>query len=218
MDNLLSKKELLKLTGISYGQLYRWKREKLIPEEWFVKKSSFTGQETYFPKDKILKRIEIIQKLKDTHSLEELSHFLSPELTDRLFQLEDILNITELDVKVIENFSSNMNKQTFSYIQVILIYAVTILKNTSDVSEEAINSIIKSICSYSELIKNTNCYFKVFQMMNISETAFKEKGYYTMTYQAQTQLYLDYNFKELCTFYLDELSNEIKLKYDRGIV
>ena len=34
---LISKKDLLAETGISYGQLYRWKREQLIPEEWFIK-------------------------------------------------------------------------------------------------------------------------------------------------------------------------------------
>ena len=41
---LISKKDLLNETGISYGQLYRWKREGLIPEEWFIKQPSFTGQ------------------------------------------------------------------------------------------------------------------------------------------------------------------------------
>jgi hypothetical protein len=51
-ENLISKKELLEITGISYGALYRWKRKNLIPEEWFIKKSTFTGQETFFPKDK----------------------------------------------------------------------------------------------------------------------------------------------------------------------
>ena len=32
-ETLISKKELLDLTGISYGQLYRWKRKGLIPED-----------------------------------------------------------------------------------------------------------------------------------------------------------------------------------------
>ncbi|MFD2879095.1 DUF4004 family protein [Paenibacillus rhizoplanae] len=47
-EDLISKKELLDETGISYGQLYRWKRKQLIPEEWFIRKSTFTGQETFF--------------------------------------------------------------------------------------------------------------------------------------------------------------------------
>lgn len=84
----ISKKELLKTTGISYGQLYRWKREGLIPEEWFVKRSSPTGQETFFPQDKILKRIHAIQQLKDSYSLEELANILTPEVSNRLFSEE----------------------------------------------------------------------------------------------------------------------------------
>lgn len=81
-ENLISKKELLSLTGITYGQLYRWKRKQLIPEEWFIKRSSFTGQETYFPKEKILERIEKILNLKDGKSLDELAETFSPALSD----------------------------------------------------------------------------------------------------------------------------------------
>ncbi|MTL48522.1 DUF4004 family protein, partial [Turicibacter sanguinis] len=65
-ESLISKKELLQLTNISYGQLYRWKRKNLIPEEWFIKKSVSTGQETFFPRKEILERIERILELKDT--------------------------------------------------------------------------------------------------------------------------------------------------------
>jgi len=68
----ISKKDLLAETGISYGQLYRWKREGLIPEEWFVKRSAFTGQETYFPKDRILERVGLILEKKDLLSLEDI--------------------------------------------------------------------------------------------------------------------------------------------------
>lgn len=71
--NLISKKDLLAVTGISYGQLYRWKRQRLIPEEWFIKKPSYTGQETFFPRDSILSRIETILQLKDSYSMEQLA-------------------------------------------------------------------------------------------------------------------------------------------------
>ena len=93
----ISKKDLLKTTGISYGQLYRWKREGLIPEEWFVKRSSPTGQETYFPQEKILKRIHAIQQLKDSYSLEELARILTPEISNRLFCEEDLEHFDELE-------------------------------------------------------------------------------------------------------------------------
>ena len=72
----ISKKNLLQETGISYGQLYRWKREGLIPEEWFEKRSAFTGQETFFSRQRILKRIEIIQSMKDDLSLSDIKSLL----------------------------------------------------------------------------------------------------------------------------------------------
>ncbi len=76
MDNLISKKELLEKYGISYGALYRWKRMGLIPEEWFVKKSAVTGQETFFESELICQRIETILGLKDSLSLEEIAEQL----------------------------------------------------------------------------------------------------------------------------------------------
>ncbi|GGI15473.1 DUF4004 family protein [Gottfriedia solisilvae] len=76
-EELISKKDLLQLTGISYGQLYRWKRKNIIPEDWFMKKSSFTGQETFFPKGKILERIERIMELKDDQSLDDIARVFS---------------------------------------------------------------------------------------------------------------------------------------------
>jgi len=50
-EELIPKKEVLRLTGISYGQLYRWKRLGLIPEAWLIRRPTFTGQESFFPKE-----------------------------------------------------------------------------------------------------------------------------------------------------------------------
>ena len=49
---LISKKELLELTGISYGQLYRWKRKNLIPEEWFIGNQPLLVKKHFSPKRK----------------------------------------------------------------------------------------------------------------------------------------------------------------------
>ncbi len=80
-EELIAKKDVLAQTGISYGQLYRWKRKGLIPEAWFIRKATVTGQETFFPRDKILTRIEQIRSLKEEQSLDELVHILAPEST-----------------------------------------------------------------------------------------------------------------------------------------
>lgn len=78
-QELISKKELLKAYNVCYGSLYRWKRKGLIPEEWFIKKSTFTGQETFFPRALICERISLIKAQKDDASLEELASRFSSE-------------------------------------------------------------------------------------------------------------------------------------------
>ena len=88
---LISKKELLELTNISYGQLYRWKRKNLIPEDWFIKKSVSTGQETFFPREQMLERIEKIIELKDQVSLDELADIFSPKVEETRFEGDELL-------------------------------------------------------------------------------------------------------------------------------
>ncbi len=83
-ENLIAKKEVLRETDISYGQLYRWKRKGLIPEAWFVRKSTFTGQETFFPRDKILERIGRIKAMKDTLPLDDLADAITQQVTAKV--------------------------------------------------------------------------------------------------------------------------------------
>ena len=83
-ERLMSKKEVLEKMGISYGQLYRWKRKGLIPEAWFVRRSTFTGQETFFPRDKIMERIERIKSMKDDHPLDDLAELISERVNAKL--------------------------------------------------------------------------------------------------------------------------------------
>ena len=75
MEELVSKKELLDMYGISYGALYRWKRMGLIPQDWFIRRSAPTGQETYFRREQIIPRMELILERKA--SLEELARELN---------------------------------------------------------------------------------------------------------------------------------------------
>lgn len=97
-EELISKKELLDLTGISYGQLYRWKRKDLIPEEWFIKKSVSTGQETFFPREKIIERVDRIIELKDEASLDELAYRFSNTIKDIKITRSYLVNIIREDI------------------------------------------------------------------------------------------------------------------------
>lgn len=104
-ENLISKKELLERYGMSYGALYRWKRKGLIPEDWFIRKATATGQETFFPEALITQRVELILSGKNELELDELARKLRGEekeawvLTlsttygDKRFQLEEVKRI-----------------------------------------------------------------------------------------------------------------------------
>ncbi len=130
--DLISKKDLLSRYGISYGALYRWKRKGLIPEDWFIKKSTVTGQETFFPAQPVCSRIELILRQKEDVLLDELASKLNEQqksntavvistvFGEKSFLIEDIKavfseingvrsNITEKILQLVS--SSNQNPQ-----------------------------------------------------------------------------------------------------------
>lgn len=146
-EELISKKEVLELTGISYGQFYRWKREGLIPESWFIRKSTFTGQETFLPKQKILERIEKIKALKDTKSLEEIAQLLSPELKDRRFEREEVLGLGWLSKEVLEYYET-IRKESgpFSFRELIFLAVIETLRK-SELEPEELNLAILTLLS-----------------------------------------------------------------------
>ncbi len=146
-EELISKKEVLELTGISYGQFYRWKREGLIPESWFIRKSTFTGQETFLPKQKILERIEKIKALKDTKSLEEIAQLLSPELKDRHFEREEVLGLGWLSKEVLEYYETIRRESgPFSFRELIFLAVIETLR-TSELEPEELNLVILTLLS-----------------------------------------------------------------------
>ena len=48
----------------------------LIPDDWLVKKSTYTGQETFFDEEQICERIEAIIARKDQVPLEQIAREL----------------------------------------------------------------------------------------------------------------------------------------------
>lgn len=113
---LISKRELLEITGISYGQLYRWKREGLIPEEWFIKRAAYTGQETFLPRDQAISRISQILSLKDTCSLSEIRDMLlgkHAELTHEV--LEGIRELSPDVARVLPELCKDSLRPTHVY-------------------------------------------------------------------------------------------------------
>jgi len=206
---MISKKDLLKETGISYGQLYRWKRENLIPEEWFVKQSSYTGQETFFPREKILNRIKAIQELKDRYSLEELSKILSPEISQRNFTMADLNIIEEIDKSLVPLFVNIFNKSSFSYIDTVIMIAFSQFKKEFyEIKEENLISMISGIREYCEKLKSTEYKLLVFN---------KAKDFYVALCSNNTELFVDKSLELIKIIKLDDISNVMKIKYKNSL-
>ena len=153
-EKLISKKELLQITDISYGQLYRCKRKKIIPEEWFIKKSVSTGQETFFPEEKILERIREILRLKDTVSLDELSAMFSNEIKkceiSRKYIVENI--IPEYILEMFENKYSK--KERYNSDEVLFIVIFKNMLESGSFNFEEIISLIEKIKENFSVIKD----------------------------------------------------------------
>ncbi|MBQ7387219.1 MAG: DUF4004 family protein [Clostridia bacterium] len=108
-EQFISKKELLIRYNISYGALYRWKRKGLIPDEWFVKRSTVTGQETFFPEKLVCERVEMILSKKEDVLLDELAKeflgeknkhefiVLNTEFGEKTFRMCDVKSAVFVD-------------------------------------------------------------------------------------------------------------------------
>lgn len=204
---LISKKDLLAQTGISYGQLYRWKREGLIPEEWFIKQPSFTGQETFFPKAAVLTRIDTIQRLKDQYSLEELARILSPEVSERNFTTEDLYVIEELAPELIPAFCRGFDKRSFTFVELLMLVALSQCSQDYGIGPEQIELLCRGLKDHLKDLKQTDYLFVLLD---------KNGDYLVALYQAQAQVFLDSRLREVCQIRLDEISTRLKVKYRKS--
>ncbi|EAO53774.1 Hypothetical cytosolic protein [Bacillus thuringiensis serovar israelensis ATCC 35646] len=167
--DLISKKDLLELTGISYGQLYRWKRKNLIPEDWFVRKSTFTGQETFFPKEKILERIDKIQTMKEDLSLDELANMFSPSVREILLTKEDILRKEIASEPVLQFFIEQTNKTAeFQFVDILYVYMLEELLQSGEISLEEGKMVLQVLRENYETIKHKTCDLIVVRKLGIS--------------------------------------------------
>ena len=177
---MISKKDLLKKMNISYGQLYRWKREELIPENWFMKLSVSSGQETFFEEELIIPRISKILELKDKYSLEELKDILNGTSNLNLYKVDSLSNFDIFNKKILkENLKDrkedlNLNEVTFLYL-------------LSFIKEELNGDINYSLNTFPfdlikennilTLIKNKNNYVLVISKENINASEAIVKTY-----------------------------------------
>lgn len=149
MEEWISKKDLLIETGISYGQLYRWKREGLIPESWFIKRSVPSGQETYLPREMILNRIAFILKYKDNHSLSKLCEMLSPGSESRHYKTTALIRLPGM-LRPIMQLSNLTGARDFNHGQALCALIGANILTACDMTDEQLRSIIKALLEWQQ--------------------------------------------------------------------
>lgn len=191
---MISKKDLLIKTKISYGQLYRWKREGLIPEEWFVKTSVSTGQETFFDEELIIPRINKILSMKDEYSIDEIKKFLNPRPSQISFSLEKLKELNCFDTSIIKKLVDKTTDLNIN--EVVILYALS--KARKDIDK----------LFYTIKFDLTLSDFKDFDFINAKMALISEKRVgYIIFYN--DSLVVSNKYLEVISYNLSEIEQEL---------
>lgn len=205
---LISKKELLELTGISYGQLYRWKRKRLIPEEWFIRKSTFTGQETFFPKELILGRIDQIINKKDDLSLDELAEKLSqsPMLPDMHATAGELLERNIVSKVVLDRYGITPVGErgaVYSFPEFFPLFVIDQLLAAGEISLEEGGLLVETLNEQWSKLEGKPCDLLFFRKMGLSSC---------VIVSVPTELHFDKGVKVVARLSLLDLTEQVKGK------
>lgn len=170
--DFISKKELLELTGISYGQLYRWKRKNLIPEDWFIRRSTYTGQETFFPREQILARIDKIIHMKDDLSLDQLADVFSPQVFGSMVKREELVEQNIVSIPTFDLFVQHFgDEEAYPFEHVLYAYMAERLLATGEMSLEEGKGLLQAMESHYPKFQGKPCELIFIRKMGISAFA-----------------------------------------------
>ncbi len=176
--DLISKKDLLLTCGISYGQLYRWKRKGLIPEDWFVRKSTFTGQETFFPREKMLARVERILSMKDEDlSLDDIAEAVSPSPLPDTFARDDMAERDVVSAAALDLFAElhpGVSELRFAELTAVSV-ADSLLRSGDAGRDEALAAIATLEAGWTTCEK-TSCDLVLLRRMGVSTVVLISSG------------------------------------------
>ena len=148
-EELISKKQLLRIAQISYGTLYRWKRMNLIPESWFIHKATDIGQATYFPRTKILTRIDRIKELKNELTAEQMQELFSANVKSFKIPLKDFKSLEIVSKLSITAFCADYpEKDMLDFNDVFSMYVVDHLMHLNGFYLEDAKQVLKLLVKY----------------------------------------------------------------------
>lgn len=207
-DELISKKDLLEMTGISYGQLYRWKRKMLIPEDWFVRKSTFTGQETFFPRDKILSRIQKIKNMKGDTSLDDLADILSPFPADVDLSKSQLIKANIGSEAALNIFEQTLGEaETFDFTKVLSVYILNKELQSGEISAEEGKILLKTLDEHYQAFEGKNCDLLFVRKLGVSTC---------LLVSAPNQIYFESGSKVVSRLNISNCIEELKPKLSDG--
>jgi len=203
-SDLISKKELLELTGISYGQLYRWKRKHLIPEDWFVRKSTFTGQETFFPKERILDRIEKIKNMKGDITLDDLADMLSPNLMELTLTREKLVEHKIISKTTIDFYTSEKGEiHEFPFEKILYLHVLDKMFESGKMNFEEGKIILNFLEEKYPKYKGKNCELLFLRKLGVSTCCLISKP---------CEIYFENGIKTIESLNMSDLIEELKIK------
>ena len=204
-DEMISKSEILDRTGITYGQFYRWKRMGLIPEAWFHRQSTFTGQEAFLPRAKVLERIERINELKGDHSLDEIAAMLSPDLVRKTYPIAEVEEMDWLSKQALHLFRGvRRGEGTFAFDELVYIGVVGRLQDRGDLVQEQIELAARClIASFEALGSDEGRHLTLARRNSVSQTVLHSG-----------RCYFDPDTEVLVTVDLDGVVEDIKLNLE----
>ncbi len=149
-EEMISKKKILERTGISYGQFYRWKRKGLIPDGWIVHRSTETGQESFLPRARVLKRIEKVKSLKQDNTLDEIADLLSPEIVEKKYEKSTLAELEWLGPELVSLYENIAGaRKHFSFVDILSMDVLSRLKG-SGFGSKALFLAIKTVSSQQD--------------------------------------------------------------------
>lgn len=204
MEELISKKDLLAMTNISYGQLYRWKRMNIIPEDWFIRKATPTGQETFFEREKILARIKLILSMKDDVMLDDIAEMLNKKQDEQSYSMEMLIEKGIIGEYTREVFYSMYGKETeIGKEQVLVLHLIEELLVTSVITMDELKMVVPLIEQHLEELLQENARIIVFRKYGVTSV---------IGCQDYKQVYLDAAAVKVVELDLLKEQNELKRK------
>lgn len=149
--------------------MYRWKRKNLIPEEWFIRKSTFTGQETFFPRKKIMARIDKIKDRKEDLSLDDLADMFSPNPADLVLTREQVRERNIISGVAMDLFLHHYGDvPVFSFEKTLYLYLLEKILATGDVALDEVKTLLQLLDDNYKSFEGKNCEIFFVRKLGIS--------------------------------------------------